>query len=75
MHHARLEQVLEELVIHHPTASLNLDNESTFLMVRIRIEGFLKSAIQAKQDRHIDFLFSLLACLDIEAGRYEMRRG
>ena len=33
VHHARLKQIFEKLVVDHTSASLNLDNKSTCLMV------------------------------------------
>lgn len=77
VHHARLEEILEELVVRDSTTGLYLENEALTrrisLVERIGIEGLLRRTHLSEQNRHADLVGISLAGLDLESSRLQIR--
>src|SRR5437762_6579639 len=71
LHHACLEQVLQELVVVHRSAGLYFQDETLGFVPCVSVKGFLDFPVSAKQHWHVQPLSSLLARLHAKACRRE----
>lgn len=71
VHHAGLEQVLKELVVHDSTAGLDLQDKAGGLVVGVRLEGLLELPVEPEEDGDLDLLPEGLAGLDAEPEIHE----